>query len=151
MRENLQPDFLPIENWLNNFNYPLIISGPCSAESEEQVVSQAKVLNKIEHVRIFRAGIWKPRTRPHSFQGVGEKALLWMQRVKEETHLLTAAEVASPQHVEACLKHNIDVLWIGARTTVNPFYVQNITDALKGVDIPIFKRRLSTYQPCVDK
>ena len=137
MFEDSKPDFMPLGIWLDKFEHPLIISGPCSAENEDQIITLAKALNEIKHVRIFRAGIWKPRTRPHSFQGVGDEALKWMQRVKEETQLLTAVEVASPQHVEACLKYGIDILWIGARTTVNPFYVQDITDALKGTDIPV--------------
>ena len=137
MGRNSEPDFAPIESWLTNYKHPLIISGPCSAESEKQVILLAKALSKIKHVRVFRAGIWKPRSRPHSFEGYGEKALKWLQHIKEETGLLTAVEVASPEHVELCLKNNIDVLWIGARTTVNPFYVQNIVEALKGVDIPV--------------
>ncbi len=137
MYKNSVLNFISPEAWLKNFKYPLLISGPCSAESEEQILNTAKALEKNKHIRIFRAGIWKPRTRPHSFQGIGENALKWLQNVKRETSLLLAVEVASPQHVEACLKHHIDVLWIGARTTVNPFYVQNIVDALKGTDIPV--------------
>jgi len=137
MGKNSDPDFAPIGSWLSDYKYPLIISGPCSAESEEQVIMLAKTLSKVKHVRVFRAGIWKPRSRPHSFQGYGEKALKWLQHIKKESGLLTAVEVASPQHIELCLKNDIDILWIGARTTVNPFYVQNIAEALKGVDIPI--------------
>ncbi len=116
---------------------PLIIAGPCSAESEEQIIRTATELSKISRIKVFRAGIWKPRTRPDSFDGVGERGLVWMQKVKKITNLLLASEVATPKHVEACLKHDIDILWIGARTTSNPFSVQEIANALKGVDIPV--------------
>jgi chorismate mutase len=116
---------------------PLIIAGPCSAESESQVLSTARQLSKIRDVRIFRAGIWKPRTRPNGFEGVGTKGLKWLQTVKSETRLDVTTEVANAQHVEQALKHGIDYLWIGARTTVNPFSVQEIANALKGVDIPV--------------
>ncbi len=118
-----------------HFSKPLVIAGPCSAESREQVLTTAKGL--VNKATVFRAGIWKPRTRPNSFEGVGEKALPWLNDVKAETGLLVATEVATAQHVEACLKANIDILWIGARTTVNPFYVQEIAEALKGVDISV--------------
>ena len=115
---------------------PYIISGPCSAESEFQVLKTAHEIK--ENIDIYRAGIWKPRTNPHSFSGVGKPALQWLQRVQDETGLKVATEVATPQHVELCLSSNIDVLWIGARTTVNPFYVQEIAESLRGVDIPVF-------------
>ena len=131
---------LSIENsgaWADLNIHPLIIAGPCSAETEEQVLNSAKEIAKIPQVNLFRAGIWKPRTRPGSFEGVGEEGLKWLQKVKEETGLKTTTEVASARHVEACLKHDVDVLWIGARTTVNPFSVQEVADALKGVDIPV--------------
>jgi len=118
-----------------HFSKPLVIAGPCSAESREQVLTTAKGL--VNKATVFRAGIWKPRTRPNSFEGVGEKALPWLNDVKAESGLLVATEVATAQHVEACLKANIDILWIGARTTVNPFYVQEIAEALKGVDISV--------------
>ena len=118
-----------------HFSKPLVIAGPCSAESREQVLATAKGL--VNRATVFRAGIWKPRTRPNSFEGVGEKALPWLNDVKAETGLQVATEVATAQHVEACLKANIDILWIGARTTVNPFYVQEIAEALKGVDISV--------------
>jgi len=117
------------------FTKPLVIAGPCSAESPEQVMATAKGL--VNKASIFRAGVWKPRTRPNSFEGVGEKALEWLKEAKAETGLQLATEVANAQHVEACLKAGIDVLWIGARTTVNPFYVQEIAEALKGVDISV--------------
>lgn len=115
---------------------PLIISGPCSAESEEQVLTTAKQLSKAG-VKIFRAGIWKPRTKPGGFEGHGEDALPWMQLVQKETGMLTSTEIANAKHAEQALKANIDLIWIGARTTANPFAVQEIADALKGVDIPI--------------
>lgn len=116
---------------------PLIIAGPCSAESESQVMSTARQLAKIKDVSIFRAGVWKPRTRPNGFEGVGVEGLVWLQKVKSETGLYIAIEVANSHHVELALKHKIDYLWIGARTTVNPFSVQEIANALKGVDIPV--------------
>ncbi len=115
---------------------PIIISGPCSAETEEQVMETAKQL-KSQGVQIFRAGIWKPRTRPNAFEGVGVEGLAWLRRVKEELGMYVGTEVANAHHVYDALKYGIDVLWIGARTTVNPFAVQEIADALKGVDIPV--------------
>ncbi len=124
-----------IGQWLTDMNlgYPLTISGPCSAETEEQVLTIAHEL-KNSKTTIFRAGVWKPRTRPGSFEGVGVKALPWLQRVKKETGLLIAIEVANASHVKMALEHDIDILWIGARTTVNPFAVQEIADALKNTD-----------------
>lgn len=115
---------------------PLFIAGPCSAESEAQVMQTAEALSK-QDIDIFRAGIWKPRSRPNSFEGVGYKGLEWLARVKQEFGLRVTTEVATGKHVEEALKHGIDVLWIGARTTVNPFAVQDIADALKGVQIPV--------------
>lgn len=122
-------------NWLRkmDLNHPLLIAGPCSAETEEQVMDIALQLKNSE-VIIYRAGVWKPRTRPGNFEGVGVVALPWLQRVKKETGLLIAIEVANKNHVKLALNHNIDVLWIGARTTVNPFMVQEIADALKDTD-----------------
>jgi chorismate mutase len=116
---------------------PLIIAGPCSAESESQVLATARQLSKIPAVRIFRAGVWKPRTRPNGFEGVGVEGLVWLQKIKTEIGLETAVEVANTSHVDQALKHNIDYLWIGARTTVNPFSVQEIANALRGVEIPV--------------
>lgn len=130
-------DIKPINKWIPNLKRPLVIAGPCSAETEEQVLETAKAVVQIEDVRIFRAGIWKPRTRPNSFEGVGEKGLPWLKRVKEETGLLVTTEVANAHHVELALKNDIDILWIGDRTTVNPFSVQEIADALKGTNIPV--------------
>ena len=115
---------------------PIVIAGPCSAETEEQVMSTAQALAK-RGTKIFRAGIWKPRTKPGGFEGIGVEGLAWMKRVKEETGMLVATEVATAKHVYECLKAGIDILWIGARTTANPFAVQEIADALKGVDIPV--------------
>lgn len=127
----------PITEWLDTGNNPLIISGPCSAENEEQILTTARQIAAIPQARIFRAGIWKPRTRPGGFQGVGEKGLKWLKSAKEETGLLTAIEVAQPKHIELALKYGIDMLWIGARTVVNPFSVQELADVLVGVDIPV--------------
>lgn len=115
---------------------PLIISGPCSAETEEQVMQTAKEL-AAEGFKIFRAGIWKPRTKPGGFEGVGVPGLKWLQKVKEETGMYVATEVATEKHAYEALKHGVDMLWIGARTTANPFAVQEIADTLQGVDIPI--------------
>ena len=126
----------PINQWLP-FNDYLVIAGPCSAETEAQVLSTAHEVNKIDKVKVFRAGIWKPRTRPNTFEGIGVNGLKWLQKVKKETGLLTCTEVASPDHIKACLDHDVDILWIGARTTVNPFLIQNIADSLEGKDIPI--------------
>lgn len=115
---------------------PILIAGPCSAETEDQVLATANAL-KNTGVSLFRAGIWKPRTRPGAFEGVGKPGLKWLRRVRQETGLAVTTEVANAQHVQECLEHGIDVLWIGARTTVNPFSVQEIADALTGVDIPV--------------
>lgn len=130
-------DLTPISEWLETNGEPAVISGPCSAETEEQVLKTAQLLAQTGKVHALRAGIWKPRTRPDTFEGVGEIGLKWLQQAKEETGLKTAVEVANARHVELALKHKIDVLWIGARTTVNPFSVQEIADALRGVDIPV--------------
>jgi len=115
---------------------PLIISGPCSAETEEQVMTTAKALSNIG-VKIFRAGVWKPRTKPGGFEGVGTEALTWLKRVKSELGMYTAVEVANAKHVREALANDVDILWIGARTTANPFSVQEIADALKETDIPV--------------
>ncbi|MEN6428191.1 MAG: chorismate mutase [Phycisphaerales bacterium] len=136
--KKLNKDITPIAQWLPHDHVPWVIAGPCSAESAEQVLSTARGLVKSPHVKAFRAGIWKPRTRPNSFEGIGEVGLDWLSRVKAETGLLTATEVANKTHVEQCLKHGVDILWVGARTTVSPFAVQEIADALRGVDIPVF-------------
>jgi len=134
---NIELNIKPLESWWPGSTLPNLISGPCSAETEQQVLETARQLAATNRVHVLRAGIWKPRTRPNSFEGVGEIGLEWLKKAKEETGLLTTTEVANAQHVELCLKHGVDILWIGARTTVNPFSVQEIADALKGVDIPV--------------
>jgi chorismate mutase len=116
---------------------PFVIAGPCSAESEEQIMATAKQL-AAKGCHNFRAGVWKPRTKPGGFEGHGEVALPWLKEVKEETGMLVATEVATPEHVELALKYGIDILWVGARTSANPFAVQALADSLKGVDIPVF-------------
>ena len=127
-----------IESWGLDIDTkrPLIISGPCSAETEEQVMETAKGLAS-NGVKIFRAGIWKPRTKPGGFEGIGIDGLKWLKRVKSETGMYVATEVATAKHVFDALKYGIDVLWIGARTSANPFAMQEIADALEGVDIPV--------------
>ena len=124
-----------MKNWLNSLNldHPLVIAGPCSAETEDQVLKIAHDL-KNSDVSVFRAGIWKPRTRPGMFEGVGAIGLKWLEKVKKETGLLTACEVANANHVKLAIEHNIDVLWIGARSTVSPFIVQEIAEALNSTD-----------------
>lgn len=116
---------------------PLIISGPCSAETEEQLVTTAQQLAATGKVNMLRAGIWKPRTKPGLFEGIGAKGLPWLQKAKELTGLPTAVEVATAKQVQDALTFDVDVLWIGARTTVNPFSVQEVADALRGVDVPV--------------
>jgi chorismate mutase len=115
---------------------PIIIAGPCSAETEEQTLEVAREL-AAQGVKIFRAGIWKPRTKPGGFEGIGVEGLSWLKKVKAETGMYTSTEVATAKHVYEALKYGVDVLWIGARTTANPFAVQEIADALQGVDIPV--------------
>lgn len=131
MELELSPLGLPSDN-----ERPFVIAGPCSAETEEQIMTTALQLAS-KGCHMFRAGIWKPRTKPGGFEGNGAAALPWMQQVKKETNMLTATEVATPEHVEQALKHDIDILWIGARTTANPFAVQAIADSLKGTDVPV--------------
>ena len=127
-------DILPIEEWgLGNKNVPLGIFGPCSAETEEQVMETARDLVH-RNVHVFRAGVWKPRTRPGTFEGVGEIGLKWLERVKKETGMKVATEVASVEHAKIALNYDIDVLWIGARSTANPFSVQEIAEVLSGSD-----------------
>jgi chorismate mutase len=126
-----------LESWVPRYSHPLIIAGPCGAENEKQVLETAEGISKLGRANIFRAGIWKPRTRPGTFEGAGIPGLSWLQEVKNRTGLLTTVEVASTEHVEAALKNKVDILWIGARTTVNPFMVQEIAEALTGIDIPV--------------
>ncbi len=127
-------DINPINHWLPTIDNPLLISGPCSLESEEQTMATARELAKDKRVFVYRGGIWKPRTRPGSFEGMGSIALEWLKQVKQETGLMVGTEVANAQHVEECLKAGVDVLWIGARSTASPFVVQEIADVLKGTD-----------------
>jgi chorismate mutase len=124
-------------NLFENQKKPILIAGPCSAETEEQVIETAVRLAKTGKIDVLRAGIWKPRTRPGAFEGIGAKGLPWLQKAKELTGLPIAVEVAKTSHVELCLEFGVDILWIGARTTVNPFAVQEIADALRGIDIPV--------------
>lgn len=132
----MELDLRPIELAGVEKKRPMIIAGPCSAETEQQVMDTAILLAN-KGVKIFRAGIWKPRTKPGGFEGIGVEGLAWLKRVKQETGMYVSTEVATAKHVYECLKAGIDVLWIGARTTANPFAVQEIADALKGVDIPV--------------
>lgn len=131
MELDLKPLGLPCDS-----ERPFVIAGPCSAETEEQVMTTARQL-AFKGCHIFRAGVWKPRTKPGGFEGNGEAALPWLKRVKDETGMLITTEVATPEHVELALKYGMDILWVGARTTANPFAMQALADSLKGVDIPV--------------
>ena len=131
----MELDLLPL-GLPSDFERPIVIAGPCSAETEEQVMTTARQLAG-KGCHMFRAGVWKPRTKPGGFEGNGEKALPWMKQVKDETGMLTATEVATPEHVELALKYDIDILWVGARTSANPFAMQSLADSLKGVDVPV--------------
>ena len=132
-------EITPLKDWSKISAHPFVIAGPCSAEGEDQVIATVKEIVKQagNKIHMIRAGIWKPRTRPNSFEGVGEIGLPWVKNAGREVNLPVAVEVANPEHVEAALKNEIDVLWIGARTTVSPFAVQEIADSLKGVNIPV--------------
>lgn len=133
-------DIKPLSSYIPRLkdNEPLIISGPCSAESREQVLDTAQQVEQKTNTHIFRAGIWKPRTRPGHFEGIGKEGLKWLSEVKKTTKLLVSTEVANTQHLEEALKNDIDIIWLGARTVSNPFSTQEIASALKGVDIPVF-------------
>lgn len=133
---NSKPNFLPLSQWGFNFSHPLIIAGPCSVETPEQV-RQTAFLLKQHGVQMLRGGIWKPRTRPDTFQGIGREGLNWLKEAGVASSIPVCVEVANPKHVEDALSAKIDVLWLGARTTVNPFLVQEIADALSGNDIPV--------------
>lgn len=133
----IQLDMLPMSQWFQGLPHPLFMAGPCSAESEEQMMEVAHGIAASGKVTVLRAGIWKPRTRPDTFEGRGEQALPWLKAAAKQNGLLSLTEVANAAHVEAALKAEIDMLWVGARTTVNPFSVQEIADALQGVDIPV--------------
>ncbi len=132
MEIQLLPLDIPSDN-----KRPFVIAGPCSAESEEQVMSTAKQLAE-KGCHNFRAGVWKPRTKPGGFEGHGEPALKWMQAAKKETGMNIGTEVATPEHVELAMKYGVDILWIGARTSANPFAMQSLADAMQGIDIPVF-------------
>ena len=142
MELELEPLNLPSDQ-----ERPIVIAGPCSAETEEQVMTTAKQL-AAKGCHMFRAGVWKPRTKPGGFEGNGETALPWMKQVKEETGMLTATEVATPEHVELALKYGIDVLWVGARTSANPFAMQALADSLQGVDVPVLVKNPVTLDRC---
>lgn len=131
MELELEPLNLPCDN-----ERPWVIAGPCSAETEEQVMRTARNL-AAKGCHMFRAGVWKPRTKPGGFEGNGEKALPWMKRVKEETGMLISTEVATPEHVELAMKYDMDILWVGARTSTNPFAMQALADAMRGLKIPV--------------
>jgi len=138
----------PFQNWgLKNTTRPLIIAGPCSAESEEQVLITARQL-KEQGIEVYRAGIWKPRTRPNSFEGVGSIGLDWLKLVQKEVGMKTSTEVANVKHVYEALRGGVDIIWIGARTSANPFAMQEIADALRGVDIPVLVK--NPVNPDVD-
>ncbi len=131
-------DLIPVSEWgiFPEGKKPLMIAGPCSAESEVQVMQTARGLKSLG-INVFRAGIWKPRTHPNNFEGIGTPGLKWLQRVKNELGMKVATEVASEKHIFDCLKFGVDMVWIGARTTANPFLVQEIADALKDTDVPV--------------
>uniref|UniRef100_A0AB33JCA1 chorismate mutase n=1 Tax=Prevotella sp. GTC17259 TaxID=3236795 RepID=A0AB33JCA1_9BACT len=132
MELELEPLKLPSDQ-----ERPIVMAGPCSAETEEQVMTTARQL-AAKGCHMFRAGVWKPRTKPGGFEGCGEQALPWLKAVKEETGMLIATEVATPEHVELCLKYGVDIFWVGARTSANPFAVQALADSIKGIDVPVF-------------
>ncbi|MDR1415028.1 MAG: bifunctional 3-deoxy-7-phosphoheptulonate synthase/chorismate mutase type II [Odoribacteraceae bacterium] len=127
----------PIENHLEDPGWPLLIAGPCSAESEQQMLDTARQLKASRRVSCFRAGVWKPRTRPGAFEGVGEIGLEWLRSVKQETGLMTACEVATAEHARLAMRYGVDVLWVGARTSANPFSVQEIADTIRGCDVTV--------------
>ena len=130
----LELEINPIKHWLPQINNPLIIAGPCSLETEEQAMDTARQLAKDHRVFVYRGGVWKPRTRPGSFEGIGSIGLKWLQMVREETGMPVGTEVANAQHAEEALKAGLDVLWIGARSTASPFVVQEIADVVRGTD-----------------
>ena len=133
----LKLDINPIKTWLPKLDNPLLISGPCSLESEKQALDTAKLLAKDKRVFVYRGGVWKPRTRPGSFEGIGSIGLKWLQMVRQETGLPVGTEVANAQHTEEALKAGLDVIWIGARSTASPFVVQEIADVVKGSKVVV--------------
>lgn len=133
----IELDIKPMKEWLPELNNPLLIAGPCSLETEEQTMDTARQLAKDPRVFVYRGGVWKPRTRPGSFEGIGSIGLQWLKQVKQETGLRVGTEVANAQHTEEALKAGLDVLWIGARSTASPFVVQEIADVLKGTNATV--------------
>ncbi len=133
----LKLEINPIKTWLPKLDNPLLVAGPCSLETEKQSLDTARLLAKDKRVFVYRGGVWKPRTRPGSFEGVGSIGLKWLQLVKQETGLLVGTEVANAQHTEEALKAGLDVIWIGARSTASPFVVQEIADVVKGNDVVV--------------
>ncbi len=133
----LKLDINPIKTWLPKLDNPLLISGPCSLETEKQALDTAKLLAKDKRVFVYRGGVWKPRTRPGSFEGIGSIGLKWLQMVRQETGLPVGTEVANAQHTEEALKAGLDVIWIGARSTASPFVVQEIADVVKGSNVVV--------------
>ncbi len=128
----------PLTTWFPEAGGLLVMGGPCSAENQQQVLQTAEAIAQTGKVQVFRAGIWKPRTRLNSFQGMGIAGLKWLQQVKRAFGLKIATEVGTVAHLEACLRHEVDMVWLGARTSVNPFAVQELANALRGVDLPVF-------------
>jgi len=142
-------NLVSIKDWFSEFSSDkLLIAGPCSAETEKQLLETAKKISDKTNISVFRAGIWKPRTRPGSFEGVGEIGLKWLQKVKKETNLRTAVEVATPEHIKLAVDYNVDILWIGARTVSNPFSVQLLADELKNYNIPVLIK--NSLNPDID-
>lgn len=136
-KKHLNTNQFLFDEWYAKPFRPIIIAGPCSAESPEQLLRTAKELSATQRVDIFRTGIWKPRTRPDGFEGAGDAALQWLREVKKETNMMVTIEVAKPQHVESALQYGIDLFWVGARTVANPFSVQELAEALRGIDVPV--------------
>ncbi len=134
----MMKDSFDIRRWIENPEELLLIAGPCSVESREQIFDTAKKLYELYRVNVLRGGIWKPRTRPNGFEGIGEEGLKWMKEISDHTGLPVMTEVATPEHIELALKYDLDALWIGARTTANPFSMQQLADALQGCDVPVF-------------
>lgn len=137
MSGTAQLSFVPLDAWLPLYHNFLVVAGPCSVENREQLETTAKGLAQLKMVPVLRAGVWKPRSRPGHFEGIGAAALPWLQEIKNETGQQVAVEVAQPGHAELCLKHDIDILWLGARTSVNPFMVAEIAEAIKGTGIAV--------------
>lgn len=131
-------DSFDIKRWIENPDELLLIAGPCSVESKEQFFETATKLSELHQLKILRGGIWKPRTRPNGFEGIGEDGLKWMKEFSDDSGLPFMTEVATPEHIELALRYGIDALWIGARTTANPFSMQQLADALEGCDVPVF-------------